>query len=598
MEKKVDDKFASFVQFKFHSLQYEVRTLLLATLVGIIGGLGAVAFRLLINFFFFILVAFPRVVINGNHTMQQAVTVLSPTIGGLIVGALVYYLASEAKGHGVPEIIEAVNLKNGRMRIRVPFVKIIASAITIGSGGSAGREGPIAQIGGGFASVLAQKMKLSAEESKTMVVAGVSAGIAATFNAPLGGVLFGIEVIRRDLRSFSILPLVTASVIGTAIGDSILGQQPAFIFPLYDLKFTPVYIPILIIFGIIMAVLSFLWVRGFYKIEDLFERIPSSPIMVAGLGGLIVGLLELSYPEVNGISYAPIDAAFDLAIPINVLLILAIAKFLATSASIGSGGSGGVFAPTLFIGVMIGTAAGLILEAMGIYLVPVPVMALLGMAALFSGAAKAPLTAIIMTSEMTNDFQLILPLMFTVVTSWVVSSLLLKREDIYTLKLRKRGVKFTPSIDTLEDILVRDIMIRNPLTVQAKDNVNSVLSLIRESGHTGYPVLDGEKLFGIVTEHDINRPGIDYETIEIKDICCKQVMSISVDSSVSEAFIKMLEKRVNRLPVVHSSDSTKMVGWITRSDIMRAYWISKYISTNEEYGLQDPDSWDPKYFEF
>ncbi len=141
-------------------------------------------------------------------------------------------------------------------------------------------------------------------------------------------------------------------------------------------------------------------------------------------------------------------------------------------------------------------------------------------------------------------------------------------------------------------------MIRNPLTVQAKDNVNSVLSLIRESGHTGYPVLDGEKLFGIVTEHDINRPGIDYETIEIKDICCKQVMSISVDSSVSEAFIKMLEKRVNRLPVVHSSDSTKMVGWITRSDIMRAYWISKYISTNEEYGLQDPDSWDPKYFEF
>lgn len=597
MEKRADEKFATFVNFKFHSLQYEVRTLLLAILVGIIGGLGAIVFRLLINFFFTILVVFPRVISGNNIALKDFLTVLSPTLGGLIVGAMVYYFASEAKGHGVPEIVEAVNLKNGRMRIRVPFVKIIASAITIGSGGSAGREGPIAQIGGGFASVLSQKMHLSAEESKTMVVAGVSAGIAATFNAPLGGVLFGIEIIRRDLRSFSVLPLVTASVIGTAIGDSVLGEQPAFIFPQYYLTFNVWNIPILIIFGGIMAVIAFLWVRGFYKIEFLFEKLPIMPIFIAGLGGLIVGILELFYPQVSGISYAPIDAAFALELPFATLLVLAIAKFLATSASIGSGGSGGVFAPTLFIGVMLGTAFGLILESMGIGRIPIPVMALLGMAALFSGAARAPLTAIIMTSEMTNDFQLILPLMFTVITAWVITSLLLKREDIYTLKLRARGVKFTPAIDTLEDLTVKEIMIKNPLFVHDSDTVNAVLKLIRESGHTGYPVMKGKELFGIVTEHDINKNDIEFDTTRVFEICCKEVIAISMDQSVSNAFLKMLEKRVNRLPVVRSQNSLDMVGWITRSDIMKAYWISKTLETNEEFGLKDINSWDPRQFE-
>ena len=597
MEKRADEKFATFANFKFHSLQYEVRTLLLAILVGIIGGLGAIVFRLLINFFFTILVVFPRVISGNNIALKDFLTVLSPTLGGLIVGAMVYYFATEAKGHGVPEIVEAVNLKNGRMRIRVPFVKIIASAITIGSGGSAGREGPIAQIGGGFASVLSQKMHLSAEESKTMVVAGVSAGIAATFNAPLGGVLFGIEIIRRDLRSFSVLPLVTASVIGTAIGDSVLGEQPAFIFPQYDLTFNAWNIPILIIFGGIMAVIAFLWVRGFYKIEFLFEKLPIMPIFIAGLGGLIVGILELFYPQVSGISYAPIDAAFALELPFATLLVLAIAKFLATSASIGSGGSGGVFAPTLFIGVMLGTAFGLILESMGIGHIPIPVMALLGMAALFSGAARAPLTAIIMTSEMTNDFQLILPLMFTVITAWVISSLLLKREDIYTLKLRARGVKFTPAIDTLEDLTVKEIMIKNPLFVHDSDTVNAVLKLIRESGHTGYPVMKGKELFGVVTEHDINKNDIEFDTTRIFEICSKDVITISMDQSVSKAFLKMLEKRVNRLPVVRSQNSLDMVGWITRSDIMRAYWISKTLETNEEFGLKDINSWDPRQFE-
>lgn len=572
---------------KFNSLNRTVRLSTLSIFVGIIGGLGAVLFRFMIiwsNYLFVILV---EKVLHHNVVS----IILAPTLGGLVVGAMIYYIAAEAKGHGVPEIIFSVNKEAGKMRYRVPFIKILASAITIGSGGSAGREGPIAQIGGGFGSLLGQFFKLTIEERKTLVIAGVSAGISATFNAPLGGILFGIEIIRRDQKYFSAIPLVVSSVVGTTIGELFLGQNPAFIFPV-SLKINNFEsIPFYIIVGGLMGVLGILWVLGFYFIEDLFEKIPTSAILVAGLGGLIVGIIEVFTPEVNGISYTPIDNAFNLQFSISVLLQFIIAKFLATSASIGSGGSGGVFAPTLFIGVMGGTAFGLILHEIGYSNEIVELYALLGMAALFAASSRAPLTAIIMTSEMVNDFHLLLPLMFAVSTAWIISMVFLKN-DIYVLKLLRRGVVFDTSYDVLEKELVSNVMISDPITVHSKDRIEHVVSLMKKSGHTGYPVVDEhENLVGIITEHDVNRAldSVNIKKWSVGEAKCSNLIVCHPTNNLSTVLMLMATKNVNRIPVVSKTNKNQLIGWITRSDVMKEYLRLK---SEDRANLIEEKMWD------
>ncbi len=572
------------LDFLKESDKKKLQLLFLSTLVGIIGGLGAVMFRLLIKLVNLTLVKFPNTI---SSDFNPLIIVLAPTVGGLIVGAIVYFGAREAKGHGVPEIIQSVNIDDGKMRWRVPFVKILASAITIGSGGSAGREGPIAQIGGGFASVLAQKFHLSKDDSKTLVIAGVSAGISATFNAPLGGVLFGYEVIRRDRKTFSILPLIISSVVGTTIGEIFLGTDPAFNFPFYTANNSFRNIFLFTLLGISMGFFAVLWVRSFYIIEELLEKIPISPILLAGFGGMMVGLIELKIPEVNGISYDPIDDAFALKFALQTLIILALAKILATSLSIGSGGSGGVFAPTLFQGVMLGSFFGLILVDLGYSDVPVNVFALLGMAALFAGSARAPLTAIIMTSEMVNDFELIIPLMFAVISSWLISGIFLS-EDIYTLKIKKRGIDFTPSIDILDEIPVSEVMVKQPISVSPKDRIEYIIELMEKTGHTGYPVVFNGELIGVITEHDVDKAlsHVEMQNWIVSEICTKNVFYTIQEHPLSLAFAKMAKKNVNRLPVVTHNNPNQLVGWITRSDIMRIYLQKKSFNKTEEFEYQ------------
>ncbi len=567
--------------FLKHQDKRKFKLLGLSILIGIIGGLGAVLFREMISFVNMVLYELPNSYFNSSPIM----TVISPTIGGLIVGALVYYFAREAKGHGVPEIVESVNLNDGKMRVRVPFIKILASAITIGSGGSAGREGPIAQIGGGAASAIAQKMNLSKDEAKTLVIAGVSAGISATFNAPLGGVLFGYEVIRRDQKQFNIFPLIISSVVATTVGEIFLGTEPAFIFPRYGEYDLISNIPFFILLGVIMAIFAIFWTKSFYFIEDALERIKISPILLAGLGGLGVGIIELFIPEVNGITYAPIDNALALKYTVLSLILYTFAKLVATALSIGSGGSGGIFAPTLFQGVMLGTAYGLILYNVGFSTANADIFALLGMAALFAASARAPLTAIIMISEMVNDFNLIIPLMFTVVTAWIISTMMM-RDDIYIIKLKRRGVAFSSAIDILDDIQVSEIMITNPITVSPKDRIEDVLEIMHNTNHTGFPVVEGGILKGIITEHDIDRALTikEMKLWSVNEICSKKLFVITPNCSLSEAFIIFAKKGINRLPVVEKHNK-KLVGWLTRSDIMRFYLKKKSLNIVEEYEM-------------
>ncbi|MCY3413444.1 MAG: chloride channel protein [Candidatus Heimdallarchaeota archaeon] len=558
--------------------QRKLLLLLLSFVVGIIGGIGAYVFRVLIVWVNNVLFVIPSELTNQSGL----ITILAPAVGGLFVGLLVNYGAKEAKGHGVPEIVESVNNNNGKMRLRIPFVKIMASAITIGSGGSAGREGPIAQIGGGFGSFLAQKSRLSKDDSKTLVIAGVSAGISATFNAPLGGVLFGYEVIRRDRKTYSIFPLIISSVTGTSVGDILIGAEPAFIYPVYENYNVFSNIHLYILLGIVMGLYSFVWVRGFYFIEDLLEKIKISPILLTGLGGLLIGSMELFFPEVSGITYAPINKAFKLDYAIGILILLTLMKFIATSVSIGSGGSGGVFAPTLFQGVMLGTAFGLIAHSFGLPSQTIGVFSLLGMAALFAGSARAPLTAIIMTSEMVDDFHLILPLMFAVVTSWLISGIVLN-EDMYFIKLKRRGVTFMQSVDILDEVLVHDVMVEKPIKVSSKDRIEHIIELMIETSHTGFPVVDNGKLVGVITEHDVEIALNSKQITDwiVDDICTNKIHTVRPECTLSEAFAFMAHKKINRLPVV--DEEHNLVGWITRSDIMRVYLNQKKINIAEAY---------------
>jgi len=559
----------------------DIRTILLSSIVGVIGGFGAIVFRFFIRSVNNLLVILPSQLLDGQSVL---ITILAPTVGGLIVGAIVHYFAAEARGHGVPEIIGAVNLNDGKMRLRVPFAKIIASAITIGSTGSAGREGPIAQIGGGFGSLISRIFQLDAEESKTMVISGVSAGISATFNAPLGGILFGYEIIRRDRKAVNVLPLIVASVVGTAISEYYLKDIKIFNFPTNTSYQGILDIPIFIMIGILLGFVSIGWIVGFYFIEDIFLKLKFSPVLVTGLGGFLIGVMQIWYPEVSGISYAPINQAFALELSLGAVLILAVMKFLATSITLGSGASGGVFAPTLFIGTMLGTAIGYILVGVGLSTLPIPFFAVLGMAALFAGSARAPLTAVIMISEMTGDFQLFIPLMFVVAISWLISKRFYK-SDIYIVKLQRRGIEFGYNEDILENIQVKDIMISDIVSVAPKDRIEHVIELMKETGHTGYPVVEDGILRGIITEHDVDRT-LDREDIKtwiVSEHCTSEVVSVVKDCPLGVAFVKMAELGINRFPVIEDKESHELVGWITRSDVMRAYRMNKKLKVQKEY---------------
>ncbi|MFX1250756.1 MAG: chloride channel protein [Promethearchaeota archaeon] len=599
----------------FFNLSSIMRLNILAVFVGIIGGLGSLLFRIAINLIYTILYTLPQQLLAGSvfSNFYWLSFLFAPVLAGLVVGVLTSRVSKETRGHGVPEVLEAVTLRDGRMRLKVPIVKIIASAATLGSGGSAGREGPIAQIGAGFASFLGQQLDLGPNEIRTLVVSGVCAGISATFNAPIGGALFGLEIVKRQSSISLFIPLIVSSVVGTSVGQFLLGANPAFIFPPFE--HDPTHIPLFIILAIILGVCSALWIKVFYKAEDIFDklfetfRIPE--FLQAALGGLFVGLILLvtfiiagdqweTY-TMMGRTYIPINAVFDgslttgfLPMVILVLLVLFILKVLSTTLTIGTGGSGGVFAPTLFLGVMLGAIFGLIardvLQMPGTH---VAVFALLGMAGFFAGTGRAPLTAIIMTAEMTGDYFLMIPLMFVVSISWLVAGKL-ESEDIYVRKLTRRGIKIEePLEDILKTITVLEVMTPKEklVTIDIKTRLEDVLEIIRTTKHEGFPVFDQDRFIGIITQHDVQQALYenpkDWNVGDVMENKPKQVICVDSNANLAHAVGIMVRQDISRLPVVEKcspsgSDPPDLIGWITHHDITQAYMTKQAKRALEE----------------
>ncbi len=511
-----------------------------------------------------------------------------PILGGLLVGPLIL-LAHEAKGHGVPEVMQALIINGGRIRARVAAAKIAASAICIGTGGSAGREGPIIQVGAALGSSIGQILRLSDERIRNLVACGAAAGIAATFNAPIAGIAFAIEVLMSGLQVRSFGNVVIAAVSASVVSRIFLGDRPAFDMPEY-IMISPVSIIFYLILGLAAAVVGIMFIRMLNRAEIVFDEWKFPQLFKPAVGASLLGLLgyaymsfpqlsgDMSMPHMYGSGFHFIEVVLQGNVAWYILLALVILKPLATSFTLGSGNSGGVFAPSLFIGAMLGGALGHFFE---LYFPSIAgssgAFALVGMAALFSATARAPLTAMLIVFEMSNDYHLILPLMVAGVTASYFAQWL-HPESIYTLKLAKRGIRFSEGrdMDIMQGVKINEVMRKNPVTVHKDHPVSEVMALFQETNLLGFPVLaDNYKLFGIVTLQDIHRAQEDdnfnSRKITVADVATESPITVFPDDPIWIAIQKMSPRDLARLPVVSRTDSETLIGTISRSDILRAY---------------------------
>ncbi|MCP4690930.1 MAG: chloride channel protein [Desulfobacterales bacterium] len=550
--------------------------IILAIVVGLAGGFGAIGFRHLIDFFQNLCYGVEGNLLEHVQALPWQSKIWVPAAGGLVVGPLVYFYAREAKGHGVPEVMEAVALKNGLIRKRIVVVKSLASAICIGSGGAVGREGPIVQIGSAIGSTIGQMLQVSTDRMKTLVGCGAAAGIAATFNAPIAGAMFALEIIIGDFGLATFSPIVISSVTATAVSRHFLGDVPAFIVPAYELVSAWEF-PIYVTLGVFCTLVAVLFIVVLYRIEDLFEALKFPEYLKAALGGVILGAMALFFPHILGVGYGSIDLALVQKLSWQLMLLLVLCKILATSITIGSGGSGGIFAPSLFLGAMAGGFFGVIAHDLfpGITASP-GAYSIVGMGAVVSAATHGPLTAILMLFEMTGDYKIILPLMIACIIGSVGAGQILKN-SIYTLKSSRKGVdiKAGKEVNILKSMNVRDVMNPRVETVYEGFNMRTLSDVISKSRFNSFPVMNQEnQLTGVVSFNDYSDAVFDEyleDLVVVKDIATSTVATISVDDNLYRALEKITMEDYSTLPVVAPNDSSELVGIITRRDILGAY---------------------------
>ena len=551
--------------------------IVLGSVVGIATGFAAVGFIWLIQnakelFFGKSLFFLNHMVTHGEYWV-----VIIPAIGGALAGPIIYKFAREAKGHGVPEVMESVALKGGLIRPRVALAKSIASALCIGSGGSAGREGPIIQIGSTLGSVIGQLFRMSSSRVTTLVGCGAAAGISAVFNAPIAGVIFSLEIILGDFAIKTFSPVIFSSVIASVVSRAFLGDSPAFAVPAYSL-ISAWEIPLYIGLGVVGAFVALAFTHSLYFAEDRFDALkipgPVKPI----LGGLAVGAIGLFFPQVFADGYETIRNALHGQLPIFILGVLILLKIAATSFTLGSGNSGGIFAPSLFMGAVAGGLYGELVH----YLFPSVTAssgayALVGMAAVVSGTTHAPITALLIIFEMTGDYRIILPLMIVVVLSTLVARRI-TGESIYTLKLVRRNIRLRGGRDAniMESIKVSEVMEDDYEAIRDITPLQQIFSIMQSSRSSFFPVVDYKgHIVGTLSFQDVrtiilDKPEIDALVIA-QDICHPHPPSLYLDDSLDKAVQKLALRDLEFLPVVAPDESQKLIGILKKSDIFRHY---------------------------
>ena len=565
------------------------RGTLLGILIGVVSGLGAIVFNFLLQtgskFFMndLINLALP----GGTSSylfldipMKRWLLLIIPALGGLLSGLIVFNLAPEAEGHGTDALIDSFHRKKGIVRRRVPFVKTIASAITIGSGGSAGKEGPIAQIGSGFGSFLASLLKLSDSERRILLLAGAAGGIGAIFKAPLGSALFVTEVLYRksEFEFEAVMPCVLSSIVGYTVFTFYDGTGTIFQIPRFALA-TPSQLPLYGLFGLICSLIGFLYIWFFYGMRDrFFKRLSIPKYIKPSVGGLMLGVLAFFLPEVLGGGYQWIQSAINGQLTIGLMFALVFAKIVATSFTISSGGSGGVFAPSLFIGSMLGGWYGNICYRFFPNVITEPAaFVLVGMGGFFAGVAKVPIAALIMVAEMTGGYGLIVPML--IVSS--LSFLLLGNVSLYEKQVATRVDSPAHvgdySVDIMDHLQVQDAVVsgRKVETIPQDMSFESVLERMTNSNQQDFPVVDKEdNLIGIISMTDLRTAMADaslHPLLVAKDIAVTGVMAVTMEDSLNTALKLMAVVNVRELPVVSKEDPGRIISMVSRKDITRAY---------------------------
>ncbi len=548
-------------------------------IVGAVGGYGAIGFRKLIG-----------VVTQsgwGNATGMEGkdllimalaapywIKVLIPAIGGILVGVIIYFFAQEAKGHGVPEVMESVALKDGRMRTRIVFAKAFASAICIGSGGSVGREGPIVQIGSAMGSAIGKLVKISAARLRILVACGAAAGIAATFNAPMAGALFSLEIILSEFAAYLFIPIVVSSVVATALSRHYLGNFPAFEIPPYDLlHYSELFL--YLILGVLAGVVAYAFIRILYGMEDFFERWKLPEYIKPAIGGAIIGCIGIIFPQIFGVGYESVTQILRGEMLGIILVGLLIAKILATSISIGSGGSGGIFAPSIFMGAVLGGIFGQIVHILFPYTTASPgAYALVGMGAIVAGTTRAPITAMLIIFEMTANYRIILPLMFACTIGLVISARL-SRESIYTLKLIRRGVNIYggKELNVLKRLKVSQVMISGIELVSPSEPLTELATRMMASSHSQIFVVGNDnRIHGHISLENLRPILKDYESVcdvvIASDLMDQDVTVVNTEESLDMVMQVFGKSDLDEIPVVSKG---QLVGTIRRSDVIEAY---------------------------
>jgi CIC family chloride channel protein len=551
----------------------------LALLTGLGAGAGAVAFRYLILGFTRLFTGH-RDYSAAGHALNPLVpglgiwfVVAAPVIGGLIYGPLVARFAPEARGHGVPEVMLAVHRAGGRIRPQVPVVKSLASALCIGSGGSVGREGPIVQIGSALGSMIGQLTRVSESQLRLLVACGAAGGISATFNTPIAGVFFALELILRNFETQSFGLVVLSSVAADAIGRAAFGNHAFLTLPAFRFS-SPLELVLYAGLGLLGTLVGVAFIRLLYAGEDLADRLWRGPDWLRpGVGGILLGLLLLAVPQMYGVGYPVLERAVGGHYLLLALLGLLAAKLLATSLTMWIGGSGGVFAPSLFMGAMLGAAYGTVVHHLLPHLAAASgAYGLVGMGAVFAAAARAPITAVIVVFELTGDYNIILPLMFAIVVATALSHRI-SRDTIYTLKLRRRGIDIeAPRARRLmAGTSVAAAMGRPPRPLRLEQPAAEIIERFANERSDSLPVTDPDGiLVGVVAAVDLERAVTrDSGQLRLAGDLMRDAPTVRAEDSLEAAVEVLAAGDDEGVPVV--DDERRMVGWITHRRVLRAY---------------------------
>lgn len=553
---------------------------LVASLIGLLGGYAAVGFRLLIQHLQQWIWSSPELPSEHYSLLEWLITlpwywiVFIPAAGGLIVGLLVFYGAPEAKGHGVPEVMQAVAVAQGRIRARVVAIKALASSICIATGGSVGREGPIVQIGAAMGSSCGQMLGLGPRRMRTLVGCGAAAGIAATFNAPVAGALFAVEVILGDFGVPQFSPIVISSVVATVVSRHFLGDFPAFDIPAYSMHH-PAELLAYVVLGLLAGLVAIGFTRSVHSAEGLGERWKLFPPLKTMLGGLAIGLLALKVPEIMGVGYEAMNVALEGKHEVlTVLMVLIGVKVLAVSITLGTGGSGGIFAPSLFLGSMLGGAVGVAVHYFFPSAAPAGAYALVGMGAVVASTTHAPITAIMILFELTTDYKIILPLMI----SSIIGTLVMTRlhgDSIYTIKLRGRGIQIRrgQDLNLLRSIKVEEVLRQDPLTVKPNERLSTMLQRLFRGAETSLYVVDDQEVYHGVVALNALRPILEdadsmSNLLVAADTANSDWPTVTADETLDKVLQSLDAGYRDVMPVL---DGEKLIGVVHLEDVLERY---------------------------